>query len=152
KTPAKKQEVARNRTKSVSSHDPNEFVGPAGYGDAGFLTIDQTLPYTIAFENQSNATAPAQVVVITQQLGTNLDWHTFELGDLGFGGTVVHVPTGLHSYETRVDDRAVSGLFVDVTADINILTGLVTWTFTSIDPTTLEPTTDPLAGFLPPDQ
>jgi hypothetical protein len=41
---------------------------------------------------------------------------------------------------------------VDVTAGINLSTGLVTWTFTSLDPTTLDLTSIPLAGFLPPDK
>jgi len=41
---------------------------------------------------------------------------------------------------------------VDLSAGLDLLTGVVTWTFTSIDPTTLdEPAGNPLEGFLPPD-
>jgi len=39
-----------------------------------------------------------------------------------------------------------------VTAGINFTTGLATWTFTSIDPHTLDLPADPLVGFLPPDE
>ncbi len=56
------------------------------------------------------------------------------------------------SYTTTIDATATLGLFVDVTAGINLSTGKVTWTFTSIDPTTLDLTSNPLAGFLPPDE
>ena len=41
---------------------------------------------------------------------------------------------------------------MDVTASLNRLTGLVTCTFTTIDPITFDvPIGDPAAGFLPPD-
>src|SRR5581483_819316 len=61
-------------------------------------------------------------------------------------------PAGLTSFHTRVDATASVGLFVDISADLNVQTGLVTWTFTAIDPKTLD-VLDPnsLAGFLPPD-
>jgi len=35
--------------------------------------------YEIVFENETNATAPAQAVQISDTLSTNLDWQTFEL-------------------------------------------------------------------------
>jgi len=136
----------------IISHDPNDITGPSGFGPSGFIAPDQTLPYTIDFENSPTATAPAQTVVVTQQLSPSLDLDTFQLGDFGFGSTVVNVPAGRSSYSTQIDARATLGLFVDVTAGINLGTGLVTWTFTSIDPTTLDLTSNPLAGFLPPDQ
>jgi RHS repeat-associated protein len=135
----------------LGSGDPNELIGPAGFGARGFVTPDQTLPYTIRFENIPTATAPAQKVVITEQLDPHLDFSTFELGDFGFGNLVVHVPEGRTFFSTRVDARGTLGVFVDVAARLDLMTGLVTWTFTSVDPVTLDLPTDPLAGFLPPD-
>ena len=142
----------QGQTPIIISADPNDITGPAGFGAGGFITPDQTLPYTIDFENIATATAPAQTVVVTQQLNPNLDLNTFQLGAIGFGSTVINVPAGRNSYSTQIDARATLGLFVDVTAGINLSTGLVTWTFTSIDPTTLDLTSNPLAGFLPPDK
>ena len=136
----------------VASVDPNDMVGPTGFGSEGFVQSRQTLPYTIQFENQAAATAPAQVVTITQTLDSSLDLSTFALGEMGFGSQVVHVPAGCQAYSTRVDDRATSGLYVDLSASLNPATRVVTWTFTSIDPVTNKPPQDPLAGFLPPDQ
>jgi hypothetical protein len=127
------------------------IAGPAGFGAAHFVSLAGELSYTIGFENAPAATAPAQTLVVTEQLDSNLDWSTFQLGDLAFGGTAVTVPPGSRHFSTVVDDRANSGLFVDVTAGIDASTGLVTWTFTSIDPSSMAPPTDPKVGFLPPD-
>jgi RHS repeat-associated protein len=133
------------------AHDPNEITGPAGFGIAGFIAKDQLLPYRIDFTNVGTATAPAQVVTVTQQLDSHLDWNTFQLGTIGFGSTTISVPAGVSSYSTRVDATASRGVFVDITAGLNLLTGVVTWTFTSIDPATLDVPANPYAGFLPPD-
>ncbi len=89
---------------------------------------------------------------MTQQLDPNLDWSTFQLGDFGFGSQVYAVPAGLTSYSVRIDATSTVGVYVDVTAQFDVLTGLLTWTFTSIDPTTLDiPVGNVLEGFLPPD-
>ena len=80
----------------------------------------------------------------------DLDFTTFEPGDLGFGTTTVEVPTGRKAFSTRIDARATLGLFVDVSVGINLSSGLVTWTFTSLDPATLDLPFDARAGFLPP--
>jgi RHS repeat-associated protein len=133
-----------------ASADPNDLVGPAGFGAQHFVPQDTTLDYAIEFENKPTATAPAQEVVITEQLDPHLDFTTFALGDFGFGATTVHVPDGRTFFSTRVDARATVGLFVDVTAGINLSSGLVTWTFRSLDPATLDLPSDALAGFLPP--
>lgn len=135
----------------VVSSDPNDIVGPDGSGAPDhFMRVDQNFPYMVLFENKPEATAPAQEVVITQQLDTDLDWFTFELGDFGFGDLIVDVPEGRNFYETRIDLRDTLGFFVDFSAGINLQTGVVTWQFTSIDPETGDLVDDALAGFLPP--
>ncbi|MBP1684155.1 MAG: repeat-associated core domain protein [Deltaproteobacteria bacterium] len=137
-------------TPLVSSHDPNDLIGPAGNGTAHWITPDQTLPYKIRFENDKQATAPAQVVRITEQLDPGLDYSTFELGSFNFDGVTVPVPPGLTFYSERLDLRATHGLYLDITANLDLDTGLVTWEFTSIDPVTGRTPRDPLTGFLPP--
>ncbi len=134
-----------------SPNDPNDITGPAGFGAAGFIPQGQTLPYSISFQNEPTADLAAQVVTITEQLDPNLDWSTFQLGDFGFGSYRVDVPAGVTNYSTRIDARATVGLYVDVQASFDSVTGRASWTFTSIDPTTGDQTTDVLAGFLPPD-
>ena len=132
-------------------HDPNDLLGPSGYGSAGFITPGGSLGYTIEFSNEKTAEVPADNVVVTEQLSPNLDWSTFQLGTIGFGSYVVNVPPGLTSYSTRVDATATLGVYVDIDASLNLSTGLLTVTFTSLDPTTLDTPANPLVGFLPPD-
>jgi hypothetical protein len=62
------------------------------------------------------------------------------------------VPAGLTAFHTRVDATATLGVFVDITASFNPNTGQATWTFTSLDPTTLDLPMDPTVGFLPPNK
>jgi len=142
--------VDTEETIIIGSIDPNDILGPAGFGDENFLPEDVVLSYTIRFENDEEATAAAQGITITQQLDDDLDWSTFELGKFGFGEQVYSVPAGLQAYDNRLDLREKFGLDVDVAAALEPDTGVVTWRFTSIDPKTDAPTRDPFAGFLPP--
>ena len=141
-----------------ASHDPNELIGPAGVGTQGFLQPIGPLPYRIDFTNEPSATAPAATVVVTDQLSPNLDLSTFQLGEIGFGSTVVQVPAGLTSYSTEVTlpsirPRGRAGRPDRATSPPRLIRqpALVTWTFTSLDPATLDVPINPLEGFLPPD-
>src|SRR5262249_5571038 len=50
----------------IASGDPNNLVGPAGFGTQGWVAPQQTLPYSIEFENDpKKATAAAQDVTVT---------------------------------------------------------------------------------------
>ncbi len=135
----------------VQSADPNEKTGVRRLTPQNYIPTSNML-YGISFENRPDATAPAQDVVITDQLDVSkLDVSTFELGQISFGDTVINVPAGLTSYMTEVDLRPANDLLVSVNANLNVNSGLVTWTFNSLDPFTRQSPTDALAGFLPPD-
>jgi len=136
----------------ITSDDPNDIVGPSGFGSQQYVTPGGKLPYTINFQNKPEASAPAAEVVVTHTLNADVDMETFELGDFGFGDVIVEVPIGRQFHRTRLDLRASRGLFLDVTAELNRATRAVTWTFSSLDPTTLDLPADPFQGFLPPDQ
>jgi hypothetical protein len=137
--------------KAEAPHDPNNIIGPAGFGDQNFVTRSQVLPYQIDFENEPTAGLPAQQVVITQQLDANLNWQSFRLGSFGFGGATYTVPANTAFYQTRVDLTQTNGYFVDVSGTIDVRSGVATWTFTTIDPTSGQIPLDPTIGFLPPD-
>ena len=133
----------------VNSTDPNDIVGPAGFGEAGFVAPDLLMPYTIHFQNKPDASAPAQVVTITQTLDSDLDLSTFAFGDMGFGSTHISVPPDRQTFATQVN--LGDSLRVDVSANLDVPTRTLTWTFTSIDPATGDIPIDPFSGFLPPD-
>jgi hypothetical protein len=138
-------------TEQVQPDDPNFISGPAGAGPEQYISTAASMPYYIGFENEATADAPAQVVKVTQQLDSDLDWSTFQLGGFGFGGQTYSIPAGRTNYHTVIDDRTSTGVYVDVLAQFDPLTGIVTWTFTSLDPATDDiPEGDPEEGFLPP--
>ena len=135
---------------NADSHDPNALIGPAGFGTQNFIQPTGTWPYTVDFENDGSVAA--QDVTVTEQLDPNLDWSTFQLGSFGFGPINVTIPAGLTQYQTTVAYQNTDGssLNVQVALDFNVQTGLLTVTFTSLDPLTGQAPTGVFDGFLPP--
>ncbi len=138
-------------TDNRTSNDPNDIVGPGGYGSQNFIQPTGVWPYVVDFENIGSVAA--QDVTVTEQLDSNLDWSTFQLGSFGFGPTTVNIPSGLTQYQTTVAYQNIdqSPLNVQVSIDFNVQTGLLTATFTSLDPATGQAPNGLTDGFLPPD-
>ncbi|MBO4753233.1 MAG: hypothetical protein J5543_01425 [Bacteroidales bacterium] len=67
----------------VSSWDPNEMVGPQGVGDRHYIAGEQTISYTIMFENKAEAGDAAYRVRISDVL----DEQVFDLSSVKFGPT-----------------------------------------------------------------
>lgn len=134
----------------VHAVDPNEIAGELGYDTAQWVSILDRLGYTIYYENDPDfATAPAQVVEIHLPVHTNLNIFTVQISGFGFGYFNFDVPEGTTFYQTRLDVRDSLGVFVDVTAGIDVVKNEVFWIFESIDPNTGLPPDDALLGFLP---
>ncbi|MEL0457547.1 CARDB domain-containing protein [Flavobacteriaceae bacterium SZ-1-7] len=134
----------------VASCDPNEIIGPEGFGPEKFVSNTETLNYTINFENDPDfATAPAQRVVIRQKLGSNFNPASFRLQGFGFGKYTFDVPEGLSSYSTRLNLSSEIGMDVNVSIGIDVVNSELFWSFQSIDPETGLPPYEALKGFLP---
>jgi len=145
------ESLRRRLVQLITSFDPNDKVGSHGAGVGQYLSGEDPLRYTVFFENLETAAAPAQEVIITDQLDTvNMDLSTLSLGPISFGNKEVIPPPGASTFATNVDLRPDKNLIVRVTTSLNPNTGLLTWRFASIDPTTGNPPEDPLVGFLPP--
>jgi len=148
----------------AASFDPNEKIGPVGFGPHSWVLANTVLPYRINFENlgagsrdangnpfPSVATAPAQRVTITDQLQTDLDWTTFQITELGFGDILVPVSARQSHFIGNVSMNYNNKTFnVELEVGIDLATGRVHATFQSIDPATSLPP-DVLTGFLPPE-
>lgn len=134
-----------------ASNDPNYKAGPVGDASASqYMAPGKAFTYSLGFENEATATLPAAKVVITDQLDpTKVDLSTLSLGSITIGATTITPPAHTNNYNTTYN--LSSSLNVRIQGSLNQSTGLLRWTFTSIDPTTGQPPTDPTVGFLPPD-
>jgi len=145
-----KYPLTHGSTRVIRPSDPNDIIGPKGFGDEHWINAAAPLGYTVRFENQASATAPAQQVTVTLALDADLDPRTVRLGDFGWGDIVIDVPDNVSFYIDRIDLRATHGYLLDVLAGVDVTTGEVFWTLTTIDPATGEIPDDPTIGFLPP--
>jgi len=139
-----KQRTVKARTEVIRSGDPNEKAGPA----ESCLKPGTQFDYVIYFENKPDASAPAQEVFIDDYLNPDLDWSTFELGEIAFGNQVVTSLNGKENGETRI---ILEDIAVDIKIEFSRTTGLATWTLRSTDLETGDLPEDALAGFLLPE-
>lgn len=77
------------------------MIGPPGYGDARFISLKTPLNYKIRFENDPNATAPAQHVIILHTLDQDLDIRTFRITGFGFGNFTKKLSNSRASLQVR---------------------------------------------------
>jgi len=109
------------------------------------------LSYAVYFANKDTATAPAQQVSITDQLDTAKDnLVTLSLGPIAVGNQLISPPPLQTDFASTIDLRPATSLLVAVHGNLNPSTGLLTWNFQSLDPSTNQPPVDPTVGFLPP--
>ena len=78
------------------------MIGPPGYGEARFISLTTPLNYKIRFENEANATAPAQHVVILHTLDQDLDMRTFRNTSFGFGNFTRKLTSARASIQVNV--------------------------------------------------
>lgn len=136
----------------VNSLDPNDKIGPSGFGTQGFIGTN-TMGYTVRFENAPDAGAPAQDVVITDNVDLSVfDPATFQFSAITIGDRVIKPPSGPTQFLAFEDLRPETDLIVRIEGIFDPHTGQLSWRFRSIDPGTGAPTTDAFAGFLPPNE
>jgi len=135
----------------IVSLDPNEKIGPVGYGPDKFVGVGQPLEYRINFENVSEATAPAQKIYIVDDLPPGLDPRTVRLKEVGFHHYSYLVPDNSAVFQSREQlGSDLNDLKVNISAGLDIVNRRVTWSLTAIDPLTGEMPIDPTLGILPP--
>jgi hypothetical protein len=143
----------RRNLPGVSALDPNDKFGPVGVGSPKYVPGAVPISYTIYFDNQPTASAPAQATTVSDALDSNVDLTSLALGPMTFPNQAIappSIPLSVVPFSTTVDLRPTTNLLVKITASVNTTTRNLTWTFQSLDPATMQPPTDPLAGFLPP--
>jgi len=71
----------------VTSWDPNEMVGPAGFGDQNHIAEIPRMNYTIYFENLKDATAPAYRIQVVDTLSALFNPETVKFAETSHSGT-----------------------------------------------------------------
>jgi len=121
----------------VFPRDPNDILGPEGFGPQRWISVKDILPYTIRFENDPEfATAPAQKVIIRTPIDPHLNIYSFRLGSFGFGDFAFNVPPNSTYYTGRLDVKDSLEVIVDVIAGIDVVKKEAFWIFESKDPRT----------------
>jgi hypothetical protein len=130
-------------------HDPNELDGPDGYGDDRYVSTADRMQYTILFENDPDfATAPASRVEVTYPIPPQQNISSVRLGDFGFGSFTFAVPNNTTAYTKRLDVSDSLGVWVDVTAGIDMANNQIFWYLQSVDPATGFEPANAQMGFL----
>jgi len=146
-------EIPRKEVQPVASFDPNDKLGLDGAGANKYIQGTEIFPYLIRFENKPTATAAAQTVLIIDTLDkTKLDLSSLQLGFISFNNRIINIPPGRKNYTAYVDLRPAQDLTVKIEAKLDERSGVLTWLYTSLDPTTRKLTQNPDAGFLPPNK
>ena len=133
------------------SHDPNDIYGYLAESGSKFMSDEvEKVNYRIEFENDTAfATRSAMVVEIRDTLDSRLfDLSSYTPTSIKIGEKVEYLD-GEPNFVKTIDMRPEINGLVTVEGKYDAQKGIMTWLFTSIDPMTMEPTNDPMDGFLP---
>jgi|GEM_PF-1016093 len=142
----------RKKPDAGGSIDPNEKVGPAGYGSKRYIKgTDKLMNYNIFFENVDSATAAAQTVKIIDTLDKKVfDLATFRVNSFGVGLHNFGFPRERQEFVT--DFNISNDLAIRPMIKLDTASGVLTAIFTTIDRHTGDLPDNPLTGFLPPNK
>lgn len=135
----------------VNSLDPNDIYGYTSESGSRYISdLIQNVNYRIEFENDTTfATASAHVVEIKDTLDSKLfDLASFAPTDIKIGDKTEYLD-GTPNFVKTIDMRPDINAIAQVEGKYDQSKGIATWTFTSLDPMTMEPTDDVMQGFLP---
>ncbi len=135
----------------VNSLDPNDIYGYQA--ESGSKAIKENLTdvfYTIEFENDPDfATASAHDIFLTDTLdASSFDLSTFTPTRVTIGEKSVELD-GTPNFLTTIDMRPAINTIAQVEGSFDATKGIAKWHISSLDPMTMEPTTEPMDGVLP---
>lgn len=135
----------------VASFDPNDISGYVAESGSYYIGRDvEKVTYMIEFENDSTiATAPAHRILLSDTLDTNV----FDINSI----VPLKVQIGDKTYDFTSSNN-LNVATIDMRPDINAIaqvsmsvdkSGVLSWILESLDPMTVEPTTEAMSGILP---
>mgnify|MGYP002522717562 CR=1 FL=1 len=132
--------------------DPNEITGYiAESGSLAVCAEQLQLPYMIEFENDSTlASGMAHTVVVKDTLdGSVFDLNSFAVSSFAIGEDITTINGGqtfIRTMDMRPEINVIAQVQLDYLIDTTF--AIATWTFSSLDPMTLQPTETDTFGFL----
>ena len=134
----------------VQPCEPNEIRGYVAESGSHYMMQEiQTITYEIESENDTTATAAAHTIIVRD----TLDINKFDVASLAAYRITIHDKVlelnGEHNFVYTLDLRPNVYVIAQIQLECDDETGIVVWTITSLDPMTMEPTTDPNQGALP---
>ena len=125
------------------------MTGPSGYGGDNFVPANAPLPYSIQFMSPVGGQGPESQIQIVDQLDPNLDLRTFQLSDIDLDGVTIQLPSNRASFTGSFDLTKQLGFILNVTAGVDVDSGIATWLLTAIDPSTGLPVATPALSIMP---
>ena len=134
----------------VAPCEPNEIRGYLAESGSHYMMQEiQTITYEIESENDTTATAAAHTIIVRDTLDVNkFDVASLAAYRVTIGDKVLEL-NGEHEFIYTLDLRPALYVIAQIQQECDPETGIVVWTITSLDPMTMEPTTDPNQGALP---
>ncbi|MDX2017195.1 MAG: CARDB domain-containing protein [Planctomycetota bacterium] len=138
----------------VASYDPNQTTGP-GRGDQRWISPRRRGVWSVTFQNDSQATAPAAAVQVTTPLSSGLQPGSYRGESVVVGEREEDVSGGAFSGLATLPELPTErGVSVSAKVNTTVRPGTETsfealWQLVTIDPTIAEPPSDPFSGFLP---
>ena len=135
------------------SFDPNEILGPSGFGEENYIAKRNSLNYTLYFENDPEfATAPAQEIFLTDTLDlTKFNPEHFSFGTFTFRDITIEAIAGVTEFSKDVDMRQKGeNIIVRISAVFDKVKGIINWHLIALDPETMDLTESPYLGILYP--
>jgi subtilase family serine protease len=93
------------------------------------------LPYLIQFANPADG-QPVRELRVLQDIDTDLDVRSFQLTTIRFGDLTLGLPQGRGAYSAEFDLTSQRGYVLQMSAGIDVVTGIASWVFRAIDPVT----------------
>ena len=136
----------------ASPGDPNELVGPVSYGPSAFVGVQTPWQYTVYFVNESNASAYAAQITITNTLDPSLNINSFRINQVVMGDITISVPTNRAFVQIRVPAPSPNptNVVVDVSAGVDVVHNLIFCTMNAVDLNTGQSVILANEGVLPP--
>ena len=139
--------------------DPNDIYGPLSVAGSKFIVDSLArVNYTIEFENDTTfATAAAHTIVIKDTLDSKyFDLKAFTPTGVRIGSREVFlneadvvINNDKTTFVKTIDMRPEINAIAQVEGSYHQTKGIAQWTFTSLDPMTMESTNDLMQGILP---